>query len=265
MTRILDVVVGRVDLGRAHQRVFAALVVAPEATRIHLPDVEARQALHDPLGEQPAHPAGPREPVSAETGRDPEAAHVRRAENELAVRSERFRAVDQPDDLRVPELGHAHECALHQLFEARPVFGEQLAVEVGWNAVQRPGRRVPLVSTHHEPAGLTTEVHEQGGVAHRRHVEGDAVRLRDQILVSHRDHGDVHAGQPSDLTREDSAGVHDDLRVDLTSIGDDTRDLVTVDVDCGDARVRIDLGTAPARAFRERERQLTRVDVPVCR
>src|SRR5215210_5586050 len=68
VARILDVVVGRVDLDGAGQRVVAAGVVAAEAARVHLPDVEARDAFDDPLGDELPHSAGAGEPVRAEPG-----------------------------------------------------------------------------------------------------------------------------------------------------------------------------------------------------
>ena len=59
-----DVVVGRVDLDRARERVAAAAVGRAEASRVHLPDVEARHAVEDPLGDELPHPTGPREAVA---------------------------------------------------------------------------------------------------------------------------------------------------------------------------------------------------------
>src|SRR5205807_3843354 len=75
---VLDVVVGRVDLGRPAERVVAARVMASEAAGVHLPDVEARNALDEPLGDEFRHSARSREAGGAEAGGDPEAAHVRR-------------------------------------------------------------------------------------------------------------------------------------------------------------------------------------------
>jgi len=68
--------------------------------------------------------------------------------------------------------------------------------------------------------------------------------------VRHRDHGDVHSREPSDLAREDSAGVDHDLCLDLAPIGDDPSDPVAVYIDRRHARVRVDLGAAAARSFR---------------
>ena len=139
---VLDVVVRRVDLDGARKRVVAASVVAPEAARVHLPDVEARYALDDPLGHELAHAAGAGEPVRAEARGDPEAAHVGRAEDELAVGGERLGAVDQPEHLGVLQHRHPDDRVLHQLLEAVPVLVEQPAVEVRRDAVETPRRRV---------------------------------------------------------------------------------------------------------------------------
>src|SRR5690349_9008745 len=72
MPRVLDVVVRRVDLVSPGERVVAACVMATEATRVHLPRVELRAAVYDPLGDQPAHAARAGEAVRAEARRDPE-------------------------------------------------------------------------------------------------------------------------------------------------------------------------------------------------
>ena len=128
---VLDVVVGRVDLERARERVVAARVVGAETARVHLPDVEARQPVDDPLGDELPHPARAGQAVRAEAGRDPEAGQLGGAEDELAVRGERLGPVDEPDDLGLAELRHPDERVRHQLLEPLPVLGEQLAVEVG--------------------------------------------------------------------------------------------------------------------------------------
>ena len=192
---VLDVVVGRVDLLRPGQRVLAAPVRGAEAARVHLPDVEARRSLDDPLGDELPHPAGAREPVRAEARRDPEATDVARAEDELAVRSERLGPVDQLHDLQLLERRHPADRVLEQRLEARPVLVQQLAVEIGRDPVERPRQRVALVAAHDQAARLRSEVDEQRGIAHRRQVMREPARPRDQVLVRHRHDRDVHAAQ----------------------------------------------------------------------
>jgi len=203
--------------------------------------------------------------VSAESGRDPEAAHVGRPEDELAVRRERLRAVHEPDDLHVAERRHPDERVLHQLLETRPVLLEEATVEVGGDAVEAPRRGMPLVAAHDEPARLAAEVDEEGGVAHRRHVERDAGRPGDQVLMRHRDDRDDDACERADLAGEHPARVYDELRLDLPLVGLDAGDAVPLDADAGQARAGGDLGAAAARALREREGELARVDVAVGR
>src|SRR5262249_57090384 len=107
VARILDVVVRRVDLDRTRERVVAAAVMPAEAARVHLPDVEARHALDDPLRDELPHPARAREAVRAEAGCDPEAAHVPRPEDEPTVGRERPGPVDETHALHLPDRRHA--------------------------------------------------------------------------------------------------------------------------------------------------------------
>ncbi len=53
--RVLDVVVRRIDLRRAGDRVLTGAVRRAEAARVHLPDVEARRLLDDPFRDQLPH------------------------------------------------------------------------------------------------------------------------------------------------------------------------------------------------------------------
>ena len=235
---VLDVVVRLVDLARARDRVLAAAVGAPEASRVHVPDVERRRPLDDPLGDELSHPARPGQPVRAEARSHPEAAHVGRTEDELAVRRERLGPVDELHDLHLRERRHPHDGVLHQLLEARPVLLEEARVEVGGDPVEPPRCAVPLVPAHHEAARLRPEVDEERGVAHRRHVERQARGLRHEVLVRHRDDRDVHAHELPDLTRVHPAGIDDDLRLDRAAVGLDARDAAALDGDPGDAGTR---------------------------
>ena len=121
-----------------------------------------------------------------------------------------------------PRVGHRRDApdgAFHDRLEARPVGREELAVEVGRDAVERPRRRVALVAAHAQPADLLAEVDEVVRVAQLGQARVDALdRLGEEVLVGHRDdrHGD--AGQPPDLGREHAAGVDDDVGGDLRAL-----------------------------------------------
>jgi hypothetical protein len=239
--------------------------VTAEAPRVHLPHVETGNALDDPLGDQLAHPAGAGETVGAEARGDPEASYVRLPEDELPIGREGFRPVDQPHHFEVLEIRHADDRVLEELVEALPILGQELAVEVLRNPVQSPGRRVALVATHHEATRLPAEVDEERGVSHRRQVEREVARARDEILVRHRHDRDVHFGQPPDLTREHPSRVDHDLRLDPSLVRLDAGDSAARHLDPRDGRVRVDLRASAARALGEGEGQLAGIDVAVRR
>src|SRR5438874_1365696 len=52
---VVNVVVRGVDLHRARQRVGAASVLATEPAQVHLPEIESRFAVDDPLGHRLSH------------------------------------------------------------------------------------------------------------------------------------------------------------------------------------------------------------------
>ena len=173
--RVADVVVGLVHLGGAHERVGRGAVLAAEAPDVHVPKVDLRLAVHDPLGHHLADAARARQAVRAKAGGHEEPAHLGLAEAELAVGRERLRAVDQ---LRHIHVGHRRDAqlrVLHDLLEAVPVLFQEPAVEVGRDPVEAgavmregPGGAVALIAAHHEPGAVFAEVDEVVGVAQRR-------------------------------------------------------------------------------------------------
>src|SRR2546426_2643147 len=96
MARVLDVVVGRVDLARALERVLAARVRAAEAAGVHLPCIPPRLPLDDPFRDEAAPAPPPRQAVSAKTRRDPEAPGPAPAEDEIAAGPGSLGAACQP-------------------------------------------------------------------------------------------------------------------------------------------------------------------------
>ena len=166
-------------------------------------------------------------------------------------------------DVHPLEVGDAADRVLEQRLEPLPVLGEELPVEVRRDPVERPRRRVALVAAHDQPARLRPEVDEQRGIAHRRHVGGEAGRLGDEVLVRHRDERHVDSRERAELLREHPARVDDHLGLDRALVGDDAEDAAALDRDLGDAGVGVDLGAAAPRALGEREGELRRVDVAV--
>src|SRR5207244_5616744 len=107
LVRIVNVIVSRVNLDRANERVVPLPIGVTEAPQVHLPEVEARLAVDDPFRHRLAHPTGTRDPVGTEAGRDKEPAHARLAEDELVVGREGLRSINQLDHVAVLERGDA--------------------------------------------------------------------------------------------------------------------------------------------------------------
>src|SRR5262249_6329309 len=116
LVRVAQVVVRAVDLVRSLEREAAGAILRAEAPEVHVPDVQSRIALDDPVGHDPAHAAGAGDAVGAEAARDEEAADLwGLTEDELAVGRERLGAVDQPDDLGGPDCRDPVGRPFHQL------------------------------------------------------------------------------------------------------------------------------------------------------
>ena len=230
LVRVVDVVVGRVVLDRARQRVALASVGRPEPPDVHLPQVELGLAIDDPRRDLAPDPTGAGDAVRREPGGDEEAADLRLAEDELVVRGEALRAVDDAVDARVGHRRDAQDGAFHDRLEALHVGRQELPVEVGRDAVERPRRGIALVAAHAQAADLLAEVDEVVRVAELREARMDALdRLGEEVLVGHRDDRHGHADEAADLGGEHPAGIHDDVGPDLRPLA------VVLDGDAGHA------------------------------
>ena len=184
----MDVVVRRVHLDRSGARVRLTAILTAEPPQVHLPQVEARLAIDDPFGHRCAHPSGAGDAVGAESRRDVETANRGLAQQEFIVRRERFRSIDQLDDITLFQRRDPRDGVLRERHEARPVLWQESVVEVGCDAGKTPRRRIALIATHHQAAGIAAEIDEQVGVAHGGQILGDRFgNARDQVLVCHRD------------------------------------------------------------------------------
>ena len=188
LARVLDVVVLRQRLVRARERVCAAAVLPSEAAPVERPHVPLGTAVDDPLAHHLADAARAREPVRAPAGGDPEAGHVRLAEQEVGVGRERLGAVEEHLHLGALHRWHAVDRVREQLLHPLPFLREQLRLEPVGDAVERPRRGLALVAAHDEPADLGAEVDEVVRVAQcRQRLERRVERLGDEVLVAERD------------------------------------------------------------------------------
>src|SRR3546814_14301691 len=109
----------------------------------------------DPLGERLPGAAAGGDAEGVEAGADEEVRQLRRlAEDEVAVRREAFRAVDELLDAGGLQRRHSAERQLHELLEVIEVGIQQGVVEARRDAVDRPGNGIRLVAAHDEAADL---------------------------------------------------------------------------------------------------------------
>jgi hypothetical protein len=211
----------------------------PEPADVHGPEVEGRLAGRDPLGQRLARTAGARDAERIEAAADEQAAQLRcLAENEIAIRGEGLRAVDQLLDARGLERRHADQRLLHQRLEMVPVRIEQGEMEALGDAVQRPWPGVRLVAAHHQPAHLLLEIDQAVGIAQRRQIRRHAFdALRDHVLVLHGLERHAHPGEPAERLRPLAGAQRDRFAADFTLVGEDARDLSPLDAKAGHGAV----------------------------
>ena len=224
-----------------------------EAPDVHVPQVQRRLALDDPLGHHLADPARARQAVGAEAGRHEEAA------TSVSPRQNSPSGVNASGPLmsfvtltssiagtRLRELSTISSKRSQSSSSSWPLKSGGIASSRVRR--ERPRRGVALVAAHHQPAALLAEVDRAGrGRAASAGARPCALaeRLRDQVLVGHRDDRHAHAGQPPDLGREHPAGVDDDLALDVALVRAHAGHAAAADVDPGHARVGVD--AAPPR------------------
>ncbi len=262
-----DVVVRRVDLVRLGERVVAVTVRGAEPPDVHLRQVHRGLALDDPLGGGAAHPRGSGDAVCAEPRGHEQARDLGLAEDEVVVGREGLGAVDEAVDLHGLQRRDQRERALGDRLEPRPLLLQQAVVEVLRDRrVDVPGIRVPLVAADDQTAHLLSHVDEAVGVAERREVGPDTLdRAGDQILVLHRDDGDLHTGHAPELVGPQASRDHHHLGLDATVVGDGAGHAAAFDRDLHDPDAGTDPCAARPGAFGEGRRETRGVQVPVRR
>ena len=131
-----------------------------------------------------------------EPGPDEQVPLFRRlAQDEVAIRREAFRPVDQLLDPGGFQRRHPADGQVHELPEMIEVRGQKLEVEPFGNALHRPGHRVRLVSAPDKTADLFLPVGQPVGVAQggqvRRHA-GDPFGHHVLMFHRHQRHVDAH-------------------------------------------------------------------------
>src|SRR6266849_9562812 len=83
LVRIVNIVIGRVDLDSARQCVVGAAIGIAETAKVHLPEIETGLAVDDPFRHSAAAATGSGDPVGTEARRDIQPPNARFAENEF--------------------------------------------------------------------------------------------------------------------------------------------------------------------------------------
>src|SRR5262249_55224893 len=146
-----------VDVDAASDRVTLR-GIRPVAPGIHLPEIDRRLSLDDPLREILPRPARLGD-AEAQAAGEPEAVEAKRwAEERVAVGRVGDRAIDDALDARPCERRHA----CHRAFDDRPeplgVRRQEVGAKRWWNSSDAERLRAPLVRTEQEALRLLPEV-----------------------------------------------------------------------------------------------------------
>ncbi len=223
-----------------------------------------READAAPLRQPGHHAAG--DPVAAQAPDGPD--------QRVAVRREGERPIDdaaEPDRLhrrvvleRDRKLGR----------DAIDVVLEELRTEVPGRLAWGPRHACLLVRAHQHRAAFLADVDLAGEVERHRHlvtglrdVVGDLLHvLGDQVVVLHREHGQLDPDHPADLARPQPTGVDDVLGVDrLAVLEADIPGRVGSLREPDDRRVLMDLGAELLSTLDVRAGDAGRVDVALDR
>ena len=191
-----DGVMFAIGFQRAFPYPVGRLMHLAEAADVYRPKVERGRALGHPFRQRHARPPARGDAKGVEPGPDEQVPLFRRlAQDEVAIRREAFRPVDQLLDPGGFQRWHPADGQVHELPEMIEVRGQKLEVEPFGDSLHRPGHRVRLVPAPDKPADLFLPVGQPVGVAQggqvRRHA-GDPFSHHVLMFHRHQRHVDAH-------------------------------------------------------------------------
>src|SRR5579862_4279044 len=234
------------------------------ASDIHSPDVRARIALDHPLREREPDATSLAEARHHAAG-DPEVAQsADRSYQRIAVGRERERPVHHLADADLTERGKVLEADLETRGDPLEVVRQQALREVPRRLERRPRYTGPLIGAEQHPAALLTGVDLA--------FEVDNVQLLllsfelrevfgDEVLVLHRQHGQLQPHHTTDFAGPEPACVHDVLGVHVARFRDHVPGAIAARFEVDDARLTHDLGAPDLRGLGVRLRHAVRIDV----
>src|SRR5262249_56392018 len=140
-----------------------------ETANVDRPEIEGWLTVGDPFGKRHAGAAAGRDAEGVKASAHKDAANLGRlAEDEIAIRREAFRAVDEFLDARPLHSRNPADGELEQRLEMLEVIFEKLELKAVGKAVRGPRFRIGLIAAHHQPAYLLFPITETVRVAQRR-------------------------------------------------------------------------------------------------
>ena len=235
--------------------------------RVDLPQVHARMAVDDPLGEHLAGAARRPDADRVEPAREVEVPKLGRLAEEVAVvRREALRSAEERLDARLREGGNAMQGAFHDGLEVVPVLGQLVELEVLGDAVHAPGFGLLLEGAHEQLARVLLDVEARVLLAQRRGVGAQPRdRLGHDVEVLGGVERRVDARQPADLAAPHAAAVDDELRADVAVVRRHARDPAAAPAYGRDPGVLEDPRAAHTRALGVGQRRVDGIRLPLAR
>ncbi len=176
-----------------------------EPADVHVPQIHARRAVHDPVGDRPPRAAGRLNADGIESRRHEQPRQFRRRPKYVAhVRSETFRSVEQhayPGSLQQRDAPHRR---LQQRLEMVEILCQLIEAEIFRNAVGAPGSCARLETSDQQLACVFLDVDAMVRIAQHRQIfwkAGDrfgyGVKMLGRVQRNHHAFGGAKIAAPN--------------------------------------------------------------------
>src|SRR4030042_5784427 len=160
-------------------------MVGPQSSNIQAPDVETGSPLNDPFGHHLAYSSRRSNSMGAEASRHEEVfPFCSLSHDEISVRSESLRAIEQGDDFSFADGGYPFHRQDRKRLKMFIIGFEKFLSKISGNPVQGPWNGIMFVSSHNESTHLFTKIDQKIRVTHGGHSARNSFdRFGDDILV----------------------------------------------------------------------------------
>ena len=161
------------------------------AGNIHFPQVHGGRAIHDPVGQHPAHACRGHDPNGIHPRGDEQAIHSGRLPHQgLGISREAFRPVHEMLNAHGFQRGNEVKRSFHEGRELVPVFGHFEEGAVSFGAMRVPALGIGFEPADDELTRITLDVDPPIKIAQHGKACECRVRLRDDIHVLDRLQGE---------------------------------------------------------------------------